>query len=329
MTDQRIIAVAGATGFVGRYVVRELLSRGLRVRGLVRDRAKARAVLPAEEGLRLIQGTADDGEALAGLCAGASGVVNAIGILRETRGSTFQRQHVETTRNLVEAAQEAGGAGPARFIQISALGVSDDSKAEYIRTKWEAEQIVRRSGLPWTIFRPSIVHGMGSDFLKTAKGWVTGEEQPWFFLPYFTRAVPSDEAFMAASRREIPRIAPVAVEDVAWAVGEALRRSEAAGEIINLAGPEELSWPEMLEEIKGAVPHSLEKLRPLGVPSELAAMKARVMRMLGMGGLLPFDEGMAIMGAMDSVASADKARALLGFNPRPFRATLRRYAAAI
>jgi uncharacterized protein YbjT (DUF2867 family) len=216
-----------------------------------------------------------------------------------------------------------------RFIQVSALGVTDDAKTQYQRTKWDAEMVVRRSGLAWTIFRPSLIHGPGSEFLKTAKGWVTGAAQPWFFLPYFSRPVHIDDRPMAAARREAARVAPVSVEDVAWAVAESIERPLTIGEIINLAGPEELSWPEMLREIRDRVPGGQKKLTPLGIPAEAAAIQAKIAKAIGLGSALPFDEGMAIMGAMDSVASSDKARVLLGFNPRPFRATLSQYASAI
>jgi nucleoside-diphosphate-sugar epimerase len=330
------VAVAGASGFVGRHIVVELLSRGYPVRALVRDLAKGRRVLPEGDGLTLVQGDAADPEAQQRLLRGAGAVVNSIGILREGGGrrggdgkaQTFRRQHVECTNNLVAAAKEHG---VSRFLQVSALGVSDDARTQYQRSKWDAELIVRRSGggLAWTIFRPSLIHGAGSEFLKTAKGWVTGSAQPWFFLPYFSRPVHVDDVPLAAVRREPARVAPVAVEDVAWAVAESLERPLTIGEVINLAGPEELSWPEMLREIRDAVPSASGKLNPLGIPAEIAAIQAKIAKAIGLGGVLPFDEGMAVMGAMDSVASGDKARILLGFSPRPFRSTLRRYAAAI
>jgi uncharacterized protein YbjT (DUF2867 family) len=327
------IAVAGASGFVGRHVVRELLSRNYHVRALVRDREKARTVLPPAEGLKLVQGDVLDERSLAGLCkegggaGGVEGCVNAIGIIREqTMGGSFERLHIEATRLLTEVARQVG---VSRYIQISALGVSDTARTEYQRTKFEAEQVVRGSGLAWTIFRPSMIHGLGSDFLKTAKGWVSGTKQPFFFLPYFSRAVPVTDAPLAAPRRVAPRIAPVAVEDVAWAVAEALERPQTIGEVINLTGPEELSWPEMLRELRDAIPEAHHGLMPMGIPSEVAAIQARIAKALGLGRMLPFDEGMAIMGAQDSLASSDKARALLNFSPRPFRSTLKQYASKL
>lgn len=326
MNERRTIAVAGATGFVGRHAVRELLARGYSVRGLVRDREKSAKVLPRDERLRLIQGDVLDATSLAGLTAGAAACVNAIGLLRETGGQTFRKAHVDSTRALVGACREAG---VPRFIQVSALGVSGHGATPYQKTKWEAEHLVAKSDLAWTILRPGLIHGPDGGVMAIAKGWVTGHRPPWFFLPYFARGVKSSDVPLAALRREPATVAPVAIEDVAWAIAECLDRPDTIGETFNLVGPEELTWPEMLRAIRDAVPGANPALEPLGIPSELAAMKARAAGAIGLGGLLPFDEGMARMGAADSTATLDKARAQLGFDPRPFRAALKSYAARI
>ena len=122
---------------------------------------------------------------------------------------------------------------------------------------------------------------------------------------------------------------PVAVEDVARAIADSLERPEAAGEVFNLVGPEVLTWPQLLEAIQEAVPGADSALRPLGIPANIAAAQARVARKLGLGGILPFNEGMALMGAADSTANPAKAQELLGFRPQPFSSALKAYAARI
>jgi NADH dehydrogenase len=320
------IAVAGAGGFIGSHITRELIARGFAVTALVRNREKARETLPHGERLRLVQGDATDDSAVSSLVSGAAACINCIGLLRESAGQTFRKLHVEAARKLT-AGCAAGGVH--RFVQISALGVNADAKAAYQKTKWEGEQIVRRSGLEWTILRPGLVHGLGSDFVTTATGWVRGNTQPWFFLPYFARGVVSSDVPLASIRREPADVMPIAVEDVAWAAAECLSNAESIGEIINLVGPERLSWPEMLETIRDGVPHARADLLPRGVPAEAAAIQARVAKHLGIGGLLPFDEGMAIMGGQDSTASPEKARLLLNLAPRPFRESFRTYCAKL
>lgn len=321
------IAVAGATGFVGSHIIRELLSRGHSVRGLVRSRDKARKVLPASDNLRLIEGDVQDQTSLAGLTAGVAGCINAIGIIREAGGITFKQAHIESTRALVAACRESA---VRRFVLISALGVSDEGKAEYQRSKYEGEQILRRSDLDWTILRPSLIHGAGSDFLKLAAGWCRGDKQPWFFIPYFSRGrLSSEDVPMAAIYREAASIQPVAVEDVAIAAADSLVREDSVGEVINLVGPEVLTWPELLLYIRDHMPGGNFDIDPLGIPSEAAAIQAKVAAHIGIGGLLPFDEGMAIMGGQDSTGDGDKARLMLGLVPRPFRGTFEQYAAKI
>jgi NADH dehydrogenase len=162
--------------------------------------------------------------------------------------------------------------------------------------------------------------------MQLAKSWVKGEKQPWLFLPYFTRATPVGDVPLAPVKREPATVAPVAVEDVAWAAVESLERDEAVGEVFNLSGPERLTWPELLVQVRDAVPDANTSLKPLGVPAAAAAKQAKVAKVLGIGALLPFDEGMAIMGATDSAAEEEKARQLLDFSPRPFVSTMRGYA---
>jgi nucleoside-diphosphate-sugar epimerase len=315
------VAVAGASGFVGRHVVRALLEAGLAVRASGRDRAKLRRVLPEHAKLTLVEG-----EQLIEPQQ-THAVVNSIGIIRETRGGqTFQAVHVETTRKLVQAAR-AGGA--RRFIQISALGVSDDGVCDYQRTKWQAETIVRRCDLDWTIFRPGLIHGMGSGFIETALGWVRGTSQPWFFLPFFQRGRINSDLPLAPVDRTTPTVQPVAVEDVAKAVVASLQRHESIGEIYNLVGSERVTWPEMLHHIRDHVPGAKKKLRAFGVPADVAAAQAWLAGKIGLGSLLPFDRGMALMGGEDSVADLSKSSADLAWTPRPFRASFQAYARAL
>lgn len=334
----KTVAVTGASGFVGRYVIRELLTRGHTVRALVRDAVRAREGLgDVAAKVNLIVGDVCDDAVLAQLVRGADACIHLVGIIREVRGETtdkpqtFERMHVAATRHVVDACRAAG---IRRFLQMSALGVGSDGKAEYQKTKWEAEKYVRRSfgdgtDLDWTIFRPALIHGPDGEFVQMMADICSGDVPPYFFLPYFVRSEMDQSVPAGHIDFVTPSVQPVAVQDVAFAFAEALERSESIGEIYNLVGSERLTWPEMLEYFRDTIPGGNKNLHPFFVPSDHAAILATGAKFLGLGGLLPFDAGQAIMGGQEAVADPTKARAHLGLNPQGFRQTVREYAALV
>jgi len=324
------VAVFGGTGFVGREIVRALLAKGYAVRVLARERAKARRVLPDDHRLTIIQGSIDDHARVDETLGGAQACINLLGILREVRSpentQTFQKLHTQATRHLVARSEALG---ITRFVQMSALGVRDTGVSEYQRSKWEAEQAVRFSGLRWTILRPGLIHGPGSEFARLAKTWCTGHHAPWFFLPYFCREVEDKRVPLGPVSHVDPVVAPIAVEDVAEAFVGCLENAASVGETYHLTGPETLTWPEMLRHMRDNFHGSNFELEPHAIPGNIAAMIAKGASLAGLGGLLPFDEGMARMGAEDSVSEHHKVRHDLGLNTRPFRPSFAAYAPQI
>ncbi len=320
----RTVGVTGATGFVGRYTVRELLGRGHRVRALVRDVEKAGKVLPTEDDrLDLVTGDLHDRAAMERLAEGAEALVNTVGIIREAPGGqTFQRIHVEGARRLVGAAASQD---VKRIVQVSAIGVRDEGVCEYQRSKFEAETIIRESGLAWTILRSSLVHGPDGEFIQMVRGWVTGKATPHIFIPYFQR-LESGPPIPGLAKMSDAKIAPVAVQDLAWAIGESLDQKAAEGEVYNLTGPEELTMPELIKLFQERVPLAKKGLKMIPVPDKAGAMVAKVAKLTGLQHALPYDEGMALMAGEDTTAESVKAREHLGFRPRPFRATAEAYA---
>lgn len=327
-SSPRTIAVTGATGFVGRAVVRALVAKGYHVRALCRERDKARTVLPADRAVQVVLGEVNDGKSPAELCKGADAVINLIGILRNAgKGQTFQHLHVDATKALVDAARAAG---IKRFVQMSALGVVIDGKAEYQRTKAEGEQIVRRSGLDWTIFRPGLIHGKEGELNTLIRGWCSGTVQPFILIPYFARIVEHDEGVILGRMTWEPaQVAPVSVEDVAACFVESLSRPATIGEVYNVVGSEELSFKEMLKWWQDNLPSSDKSLPIVPVPGPAAVIQAKAAKLLGMGNFLPFDEGMAHMATQDTTASLDKLKAHTGVSPGGFRESAGRYVATM
>ncbi len=327
MSTPQTIAVTGATGFVGRHVVRALVERGYGVRALVRDRVKAAKALGASNAeVRWTLGDIFDPGAMRELAAGAEAMVHTVGIRREFRPEvTFERLHAGATRAALEAAQSAG---VVRFVHISALGTRPEARCAYHRSKFEAEALVRRSGLAWTILRPSLIHGPDGEFMRMVKDWALGRAAPWFILPYFSRVRMSD-GLIPTPRFSAALVQPVWVEDVAGAVVAALESERAVGEVYHLGGAEALDWPTMLRAIRDALPLADRRMRVIGIPGLLAWIKAAQLEVVGLGRLLPFGPSEPIMATEDSVCAPDKAREHLGFEPGAFRATMEGYAADI
>jgi uncharacterized protein YbjT (DUF2867 family) len=325
----KLVAVTGATGFVGRHMVRALLDRGHRVRALVRDANKAASVLPDGGTVEWCEADSISESSAQRLVDGTDAACHLIGIIREAPGGqTFKRMHTEATRWMVRACENAGfPSRNARYLHMSALGVRDNGVSAYQRTKFEAEQIVRYSDLDWTIFRPGLIHGADSEIFALMKGWCEGREAPYLFLPYFQRVgIHPPGSGRPPLTIEAPSVAPVHIDDVCAAFCAALESEDAVGEIYPLAGPEVMTWPEMLRKVRDVLPQAKPGLPAIGLPAPIAAAKAIVAKRLGMGPLLPFDEGMARMSAEDSVAPSVKARAQLGVAPRAFTVTLPEYA---
>jgi len=320
--SQQTVALAGSTGFVGRHIARELVSRGYEIRALARDRDKAAKILPAE-GVTIVLGDALSPDAAAELCTGCRSVINAIGIRRElpSRGVTFDKAHVRSTRTLLDAA---GTAGASHFLLISALGVRADAPTAYYRSKYEGESLVRASGIDWTIFRPSLIHGADGEFIGMVRDWTLGRTAPRFFIPYFAKIEmkqrPVPHPAMASAK-----VAPVRVEDVARTVVNAIERPEARGEVYPLCGPEVLEWPELLEAVRDSVPLNDSKKRILPIPAFKGVAAARMAQAVGMGEMLPFGPSEPVMATEDSVCSVAKAEAHLDFSGVAFREALASY----
>ncbi|TML12834.1 MAG: NAD-dependent epimerase/dehydratase family protein [Actinobacteria bacterium] len=224
----RLILVTGGTGFVGGHVVHELRGRDLPVRCLVRDLRRGARL--AAWGCELVEGDVTDAESLRRAVAGAQVVVHLVGI-RQGKREQFRRIMVDGTRDLLAAARDTGA---RRFVHMSALGTSEETKdvVPYYGAKWETEQQVQRSTLPYVIFRPSFVFGPDGGILPT-----------FVKLAKLTPVTP-----IIGSGRQ--RIQPIWADDVAKYFAAAVERDDVAGRIFELGGPDVVSWNEFWERLK-------------------------------------------------------------------------------
>ena len=160
-----MILVTGSTGFVGPHVVHALRERDKPVRALVRTPSGRSATTLAAWGAELVQGDMTDRDSLRRAVDGAEVVVHLVAI-RQGPEEQFRQIMEQGTRELVAAAQEAG---VRRFVLMSALGTSEETKdlVPYYHAKWEQEQTLRTSGLEHVIFRPSFVFARDGGILPT------------------------------------------------------------------------------------------------------------------------------------------------------------------
>jgi NADH dehydrogenase len=278
-----VILVTGGTGFVGPRVVHALRERDQPVRALVRAPSGRAATTLAAWGAELVQGDMTDRESLRRAVEGCEGVVHLVAI-RQGSEEQFRRVMEDGTRDLVAAAKDAG---VKRFVLMSALGTSEETKdlVPYYHAKWEQEQTVQGSGLEHVIFRPSFVFAREGGILPTFRR-----------LARLTPVTP-----IIGSGQQ--RIQPIWVDDVGAYFAQAVDKTDAANRIFELGGPDAVSWNEFWKRLKRA----LGQRRPsIHVP--VALMRANALVTERLPGNIPLTRDLLTMLEHgDNVVSNDDA----------------------
>jgi NADH dehydrogenase len=229
----RTVAVIGGTGFVGGAIAAELRRRGDRVIVVSSRGGEARGVLPDDVEIRRADARTGDGldEAL----AGADALVIALAFRNlpmesPRRHQTFAEVDAGGTERAVAAASRAG---VGRIVYLSGAGAAPDAARHWFRAKWRAEEAVRAGGPAWTIVRPTWIYGPRDVSLNRFLG--------------FARALPVVP--MANRGRQL--LAPVFIEDAARLVGDALTDDRAAGQVLELGGPDVLPMRDIIATALG------------------------------------------------------------------------------
>lgn len=292
------VFVTGATGFVGRAVVHALRADGLKVRCLVR-RGSERDLRGLEaiervEGDVLSRQTLDEG------IGGCDAVVHLVGIIREhrERGITFERLHVDGTLNVLAAS---AAANVRRYLHMSALGTSATARSQYHQTKWLAEEAVRASALPWTIFRPSVIYGKGDGLVSMLAQMV--EKLP---------VVP----VIGEGRQKVQ---PVPVEQVSEGFRRALGRPETVKQTYEVGGPDAVSMDELIDAIGKGLGHA--RIRRIHLPIRLMRIVAGALQAIPS---FPLTTDQIRMLEVDNTCNPEPFFRTFGLTPIPLKAGLNR-----
>lgn len=217
------VLLLGASGFIGRHILAELSRHGHDVRAVVRRSDGLAAAFPAAEFIAMDLAAATDPADWLKPLAGIDLIVNAAGLLR---GRSMDAVHVAMPRALNAACVLTG---VERVVLISAISAREGVPTDYARSKLRGEQDLRRSGLRWTILRPSLVYGEGSYGGTSVIRGMAG--LPWF-VP-----VPGKGDF---------GFSPIHVDDLARAVRLLCEGGGAVGETLEPSGPDTLTLREVL-----------------------------------------------------------------------------------
>ena len=164
--------------------------------------------------------------------AGCNAVAHCAGINRELGEQTYERVHVEGTRNVVEAARAAG---VEKIVLMSFLRARPNCGSPYHESKWEAEEIVRNSGLDHTIFKAGVVYGPGDHMLD-----------------HLSHALHTFPIFGLVGFKE-KSIRPLAIEDLVHVMRAALVDRRLKRQTVAVLGPEEIYLSEAVRRVAEVV----------------------------------------------------------------------------
>ncbi|GIX29876.1 MAG: hypothetical protein KatS3mg124_0348 [Porticoccaceae bacterium] len=246
-----MIAVTGATGFIGRRLVLHLREAGVPVRALARDPRRAAPLAAA--GAEVTRGDLADPQALARLLRGARALVHCAGAVRGRTPGEFLAVNRDPVAGLLDAAAQAG---VARVLLLSSLAARHPELSPYAQSKrlGEAAALGHPAGLPLAILRPPAVYGPGDRELAALFWWL---ERGWLW---------------ATGPRQ-QRLSLLFVDDLVAAIDQWLRTPTPVTGIFPLADgtPDGYTWPDLAEEAR----------RALGRPIRLHFLPARLLRSAG------------------------------------------------
>ncbi len=289
------ILITGASGFIGSHLVQAMLDAGHDILACVRRPVSLHQLRPNITTILADfsrDQTADDW--IPRLC-GVDVVINAVGIIRESRGQTFDALHTRTPIALFQACEEAG---VKRVIQISALGADDSACSHYHTSKRAADRYLRERNLDWAVVMPSIVYGPGAKSMALFKAMAA--------LP----VIP----LIAAGEQQTQ---PIHISDMMQAMVELVHSASALRTDIEMVGPEPVTMKALFQKLRHWL--GLGPARFISLPYRLALQAAR---WAGLLGETPITEEAVQMLRNGNTANVEPFVARFGFKPRRIESVL-------
>ena len=236
------VALFGGTGFVGSYIIDELLAQKMTPRILVRKESQSK--LYQEGGYEVIQGDLDNESAIRDTIKGCEVVIYNVGIIREfpSKGITFENLHFDGAKRCIDIAKDEQ---VSRFILMSANGVKKNGTG-YQKTKILADEYLKWSKLDYTIFRPSLVFGdpRGSGRPE----FCTQLKKDMLDLPF---PAPNFHTGLNLLNAGAFGLSPIHAKDVAAIFVRSINEKKTVNKVYNLGG-EVYSWKEVIKIIASA-----------------------------------------------------------------------------
>jgi NADH dehydrogenase len=296
--EDTMILLTGGTGFVGGNLVGELLKDSREVRCMVRDPAKATRL--KEVGCELIRGDITDlSTVLKAVDDKIDTVIHLVGILSEPKGKTFRSVHTEGTRNMVEACEKRG---VKRYLHISALGTRHGARSEYHRTKWDAEEIIRGSGLEYTIFRPSVIFGKEDRFTNL-----------------FASVIKISPVIMVPGNGK-NLFQPFFVKDLTRIMAASLDKAETIKKVYEVGGPTRYTFDALIDKLAEVLGKRVHKVHvPMTLMRPGAALAEAILPKP------PITRDQLLMLEEDNVTDQRPLEDVFGIKPTGFEQGLRTY----
>lgn len=255
MKNKRI-AVIGGAGFVGSSIVSKLDAAGYQVKVLTRHRERAKHLILLPN-VQVANCHVHNDSALADALKDCDAVINLVGILHESKHSTFDIIHHQLPERIAKICVQLG---IKRLIHMSALQASENAPSQYLRSKAHGEAALNRfrQSINMTIFRPSVIFGRDDQFLNLFAKLIQ-------YLPIILLAKPA------------AKFQPIWVEDVANIFVNSLQNDDTFGNRYDLAGPDTYTLQQLVEKVM----HTLNKRRPIiGLGDRLSYLQAWMMEWL-------------------------------------------------